>query len=181
MLLSGGLGLSVMHGQATLSPHQIHQAEVLGRKTDVPLKLGTLVQAKQGEGFQAFVTTPVQRIAYATSDTTSTAHGSGAKDPFAGELHLNRLRVTGLPYSSKGSGQHNARHIMLCREDEHECLQPAHEVLVANQAVAEFDMPLVTKLFGGGSQTIVVKIATDSGSTEPNIRLVLSSLDKRHL
>ncbi len=167
-----------LHAQAVLTPQQIAQAEALGRKTDIPLKLGTYIRTGKGGDIQAFVTTPEQRVAYAVADLTSYAHGSGGKDPLSSELHLNRLRVSGFPYPNIGPGQRNSRHVSLCSASGPECLKPAHEVLDVNQVVAEFDMPAVIRL-SGRSRTFVIRIQTDAGEFEPDITVSLASLNKR--
>jgi hypothetical protein len=162
--------------QRLLDTQHISAAEKVGKNTEIPMKLGTLVQAKAGGGFQAFVTTPSQRIAYAVSDKSSRNHGSGAPDPLVNELHLNRLRVTGLPFPT-GAGQHNSRKVVICDATLHTCLNPAHQVLDVNQVVAEFEMPDVTALVKT-SRTIIIRIQTDAGSWEPDIPIVLSALNK---
>lgn len=177
LLLFALFGGTSAHGQKVLSARQITSAEALGRRTDIPLKLGTLVQSAKGDGFQAFITLPEQRVAYAVSDMTSKSHGSGAKDPLVSELHLNRLRVTGLPYGTSGFAQHNTRLVILCNSANQGCIKPSHEVLDVNQVVAEFEWPAVLAL-AGPQQLVILTIQNNVGGFQPPVHISLATLNK---
>ena len=136
--------------------------------------LGTLVHSSTKD-WEAFIPPPEERIASAKSDMKSKDHGSGKKDPLSGELHLNRLRVTGLPYR-----QHNSRHVQLCEDKGQNCINPSHEVRDANQAVAEFEMSSVLRI-SGARGLFRLRIQTDDGSFEPDVLIALRDLHKSGL
>lgn len=155
----------MIHPQTSLSTSEISTYEKLGRTTAHSLKFGTLASVK-GDSFEVFILSPLQRIAYTSSEEASTHH----VDILKSELRLNRLRIDVLSYE-----QRHSRQVVLLDKTSKKKLQPAHAVLDMDQVVAEFDMNLVITL-GGPTGDVLIQITDESGRVHPNVPFNLRSL-----
>jgi len=170
LILYAFLGFSFVFAQSPtlLTASQIHAAEMVGKRTKLPLTIGTLVNAEKGDDFQAFVLLPQQRIAYVVSD----AKYSNRSYLITDDLKHNELRVYGLIYKSKDS-----RRIRIYDLQRKTSLLPIRISTEVHQPVADFDFQKLKALSQPNGEFYLV-IDDDLGP-RPAIRLNLANLKKK--